>query len=392
MNVAHGIHGLGLGGAQQVIKYVVKWGEPQAFRHYVYSPEGGVFHEEMEKVGATVRIIPRHLPKFDPFWVMALSRAMREDAIDVVHTHLFGDSLHGYLAARAAGARPVIMTLHISAEGQTSLQRLGYRWLLKRCARNIACTKSVGESWAREVDVRIDTIVNAVDKPPPASIDHGRIGALRQSLGIASGAVVIGAIGRLVEQKGLHYLIRAFAQLTRSTHAVPQLVLLGDGPLRADLERLAHSQGVGELVKFAGFRSDVAELVHLFDIVAFSSHFEGLPMALLEAMAAARCVVGTDAPGILDAVTPEREALIVPRRDVSRLAEALRRAITDPAMRQRLGQAARQRFLRDFTVERMVSRYEAVYRGVCCQPVQSPGVGDAQLGASIPDCRSGAPR
>ena len=365
MNVAHCIHGLGLGGAQQIIKLIVRGRTGEQFRHMVYSCEDGMFRDEIEKAGATVRIISRRLPKLDPLWAIALARAMRADGIDVVHTHLFGDSLHGYLAARAASNLPVVMTLHIGAEGQTRLQRLGYRWLLQRCTRNIACTESVRESWRAHSAAAIETIPNAIETPAASLVDMHRIAGIRQGLGIDPTTTVIGAVGRLVEQKGLDNLIRAFADLARSGTTAVALVIVGDGPLRAELEGLARSERVAERVKFAGLRSDIPQLLHAVDIVAFGSKFEGLPMALLESMAAARCIVATDAPGILDAVTPGQEALIAPRGDVSRLSAALREAVADPALRQRLGDAARRRFLRDFTAERMVERYEAVYREVC---------------------------
>lgn len=371
MNIAHCIHGLGLGGAQKVIKAIVQGGGAGDFRHFVYSPQDGVLREEIEHAGALVRILPRRLPKLDPFWVFALAGAMRIDRIDVVHTHLFGDSLHGYLAARLAGGIPVVMTLHIGAEGQTRLQRLGYRWLLGRTTHNIACTTSVGRSWSyvrRDVQV----IPNGIEVP--ATTGGGGLTAqdAKARLGIGADTQVIGAIGRLVEQKGFDVLISAFARVANARDNHVRLVFIGDGPLRAELRRQAESDGVGHLVVFAGFRSDVADLLPAFDVVAFSSNFEGLPIALLEAMAAGRCIVGTDAPGIVDAVSAESEALIVPIGDVAALSAALVRALTDAELRQRLGEAARQRFVCEFTAERMVASYETVYRELCHRVAAPP--------------------
>lgn len=362
IRVGHCVHGLDLGGAQKVIKHVVAGCDKGAFQHWVYSPSGGLFEKEIEEAGGVVRILPRRLPKLDPFWVVALAAAMRRDKIDVVHAHLFGDSLHGYLAARWVGDLPVVLTLHIGPEGQTALQRSGYRWLLARSRHNVACTESVARSWHALHEGPIEIIPNGIEARGDVTAERRSSVDVKASLGLDPGTVVIGAIGRLVEQKGLDTLMRAFAELMRSGADRATLVIVGDGPLRGALEELSRAEGVESMVRFTGARGDVADLIDSFDLVAFGSNFEGLPMALLEAMAAGRCVVATDAPGIVDAVTPGSEALIVPRRDVSALCNALRQAVTDVPLRQRLGAAAREKFLRCFTATRMVECYETVYR------------------------------
>jgi glycosyltransferase involved in cell wall biosynthesis len=116
-------------------------------------------------------------------------------------------------------------------------------------------------------------------------------------------------------------------------------------------------------------------LLQAVDVLVFTSGYEGLPIALLEGMAAARCIVGTDAPGILDAVRDHREALIVPVGDPDRLRCALEQALADPALRKRLGAAARCRFLEEFTAERMVARYEQVYQEVSGEGARQSGEG-----------------
>src|SRR5688572_16628258 len=112
LRVAHLIHGLGLGGAQQIIRHIVAESDAASYEHLVYAGNDGVFRPDIEAAGARVCVVPRRLRLFDPLWLSALARRMREDRIAVVHTHLFGDNLHGYLAARWAGGIPVIMTLH----------------------------------------------------------------------------------------------------------------------------------------------------------------------------------------------------------------------------------------------------------------------------------------
>jgi len=283
----------------------------------------------------------------------ALARAMKRDRIDLVHTHLFGDSLHGYLAARSAGALPVVMTLHCDFEFENPLQRLGYRWLVPRCTRTVACSHFVRSSFLAadgRWEPRLLTIQNGIE-PPVAAPDPGLRSALAREFDFDPRGPLIASIGRLAEQKCLDDLIRALAQIVPGMDPAPTLLLLGEGPLRGKLEEQARDAGLAERVRFAGFRPDVTRLLPAIDVVAFSSSWEGLSVAMLEAMAAGRCIVGTEVPGILEAVRHEREALIVPVGDVDRLAAALKRVASSPEKRLELGGAARTRFLEHFTAE-----------------------------------------
>lgn len=366
-NVTHCIHGLGLGGAQKVIASIIRGRHPESYRHFVYSCSDGVLREEVERAGGTVRIVPRTLPRLDPLWVLRLSRAMRRDGIDLVHTHLFGDSLHGYLAARSAGGLPVIMTVHNVAGSFTRLQRLGYRWLLPRVAKTVACSHLVRRSlpsFHAEAARRAIAIPNGIEDPAEQDRTAADPQALRRSLGVDGRATLLAGIGRLAAQKNFRHLISAFARLCRASSADLRLVLLGDGPLRGDLESQARQGGVADRVIFAGFRPDVSSLLRAIDVVVFSSLYEGLPVALLESMAAARCIVSYAVPGMLEAIRDDREALIVPIGDVGRLSQALRSASTDASLRARLGEAARQQFLEKFTADAMVQAYQALYREV----------------------------
>ncbi len=363
LNLAHCIHGLGLGGAQKVIASIVRGRTEDTSRYFVYSCNDGVHRQEIEQAGATVRIIPRRVPKFDPLWIAGLARAMRRDRIDLVHTHLFGDSLHGYLGARLAGGLPVVMTLHTRPEGLTSVQRRGYRWLLRRGAAAVACSTAVGRAFSLGGfrASRFLTIPNGLE-PPASQLTTAQRHQLRAGLGATPEAVVIAAIGRMAPEKGHRDLLAAFARL-RSELDV-RLLLVGDGPLRDQLEVDARRLKIDHRVVFTGVRSDVPRLLQTIDVVVFSSLWEGLPIVLLEAMAARRCIVTTAVPGILEAVRDGREALVAPIGDADGLAAALDRAIADTALRDRLAAAAGRRFDARFTGEAMVRAYETLYRDV----------------------------
>ncbi|MEM7355042.1 MAG: glycosyltransferase, partial [Acidobacteriota bacterium] len=310
MRIAHCIHGLGSGGAQKVIATLLHQRQDPSLRHFVYSCHDGVERRAIEAAASAVRILPRTLAKLDPIWVWRLARAMRRDAIALVHTHLFGDSLHGYLAARLSGNRPVVMTLHTRPEGLSGLQRRGYGGLLRRCARAVACSQAVARAFEQAYGESglphpILTIANGLT-PPDDGLSPEQQKVLRASLGYGPETLLLGAIGRLAVEKGFDDLLTALADL-RSIVPEVRLLLVGDGPLRHALEQRAEALGLGETVHFTGFRTDVAQLLGIIDVVVFSSLWEGLPVALLEAMATRRCIVTTDVPGILEAVRDGRE-------------------------------------------------------------------------------------
>jgi glycosyltransferase involved in cell wall biosynthesis len=362
VRVAHCIHGLGLGGAQEVIRQIVA-GRRGDFTYYVYTCEGGSLQARLEAAGARVRVLPRRLPKLDPGWVARLARAMRGDGIEVVHTHLFGDSLHGYLAAQAAGGVPVVMTLHSELALSSRLQQAGYRWLLARAAQVVACGDSVCASYRGWHTARpMRTVTNGIAAPPLPAAGAVAAARLRAELGLPAGAVTFATVGRLVALKGHRFLIAALAGALPSMPGPVRLVVLGDGPLAPELRARVAAAGLAGQVIFAGFRDDVARLLPALDVLVFSSVSEGLPMALLEAMAAGRCIVASDLPGIVEAVRHGSEALIVRPAAAAELGRALLQAAADPALRARLGEAARQRFLAAYTSPRMVASYEAIYR------------------------------
>jgi glycosyltransferase involved in cell wall biosynthesis len=359
--IAQCVHGLGIGGAQQVIRYIIGCGDRARYRHVVYTPEDGVLRKDIEAAGAVVRIIPRHVPKFDPAWVLRLARTMRQDGVRLVHTHLFGDSLHGCFAARLAGV-PVVMTLHSVAHNFSALQLRGYRWLIRNVDKAIACSPSSYATFSRATGYgdKLSTIANGLSAAaiPTPGIDDVR--NARVGLAIPEGAMVVGAVGRLVEAKGYTHLIASVRKTQEIFGRDVRLVFVGEGPLRAELEGQAQREGVADRVIFAGFRSDTATLLNLFDVVVFSSLREGIPLALLEAMAIGKCVVSTAVPSLIDVLT-EETASLVPAKDPDALGTAIARVLKDADLRRTLGSAARRRFFEGFTAEEMTEKYEAVY-------------------------------
>jgi glycosyltransferase involved in cell wall biosynthesis len=183
--------------------------------------------------------------------------------------------------------------------------------------------------------------------------------AARQGISLEPKVTSIGTVGRLSPQKRHDVLIEAVAVASRQVPDL-KLVIVGDGEVEAATRRLTEQRIPGQ-VMFTGYRSDAIELLPAFDIFAMSSDFEGLPFALLEAMATGRPIVTTDVQGAGEAVRDGQEGLVVPRRDPDAFARAIVILSRDRELASRLGAAARERFLAEFTADKMIDRTEALY-------------------------------
>jgi len=183
---------------------------------------------------------------------------------------------------------------------------------------------------------------------------------LMAELGIAGGAPVVGTVGNLRAVKDYPCLLRAFAW-ARERVGDAALVFVGDGAERPRLEALAGELGVADAVRFAGARTDVARMLRLFDVFALSSRTEGISVALLEAMATGLPAVVTDTGGNPEVVVEGQTGRLAPVGDPERLGEALADLLADPGRRRAMGEAARERVVAEFSLERMIGAYESIY-------------------------------
>jgi glycosyltransferase involved in cell wall biosynthesis len=192
----------------------------------------------------------------------------------------------------------------------------------------------------------------------------------RRSMGIEENLFILGNIARLTEQKGQEVLLQAVSLLIRQGRNL-KVVLVGGGPRRGELESLVDRLGINDHVLFLGPRHDLPELLSLFDILVLSSHWESLPVIILEAMAMAKPVVATDVAGVCEVVEDEVTGLLVEPNKPQLLAQAILKLMDNPGLAAQMGIAGRQRVERDFSVERMVAETTALYddllrqKGIC---------------------------
>ncbi|HEY2915597.1 MAG TPA: glycosyltransferase [Candidatus Limnocylindrales bacterium] len=299
--------------------------------------------------------------------VAAVARLARRTGADVIHTHQARNTLVGRLAGAAVG-RPVVTHVHSPAFRESTHRASNLvvgsvdRVLARGTARFICVSNSLATELHRlriPAD-RIRVVWNGV--PAPAAVDDTSRAAARAALGIEPSAFAIGLVANLRPRKGADVLLRAIAAMPAGAHAV--LVGQAFGDYRSELDALVRELGIGDRATFAGFRADVDRLLPGFDALALPARFgEGLPMVVLEAMAAGVPVVATPVEGIGEAVGQDA-GILVPVDDPGALARALQDLREQPDTRRRLASAGRERFRANFTSDAMALGFEAVYDGL----------------------------
>jgi len=306
----------------------------------------------------------------DPVALWRLVRLVRRGRIDLVHTQMDIADYYGTCAARLGGARGVVTTKQNADDFRQRRTWKRFPFLvLERLAYEAAdATIVVSEGLARFLESaehlprrRMVVIGNGVD-PAIGNRAPGRSEA-RAALDVESFSPVIGTVGRLAPQKGQVHLLHAFRSFL-ADHPGAILVIAGEGPERARLEDETRRIGIDDRVRFLGHRGDVPAILAALDLFVLPSLWEGLPQALLEAMALGLPVVAARAVGVEDVVTDGATGLLVPPADPDRLAGAMRRLIGAPDLAARIGAAARRSVVENFSLAAGAMQVEAIYRRV----------------------------
>ena len=314
---------------------------------------------EAPRFGVKARAIP--IARKGARGVLALRQLLARNAFDVLNTHSSTDTWLAALArATLASAPPIVRTRHISAPLP---RNRATRWLYNTATARIVTT---GERLRKQV------IAETGVEPPrvvsiPTGIDLERFqpgdrAAARASVGLPPGALVVGIVATLRSWKGHRYLLEAFAAMKRPE---ARLTIVGDGPRSHALQSLASELGIAGQVTFAGNQSDVAPWMQSFDVFCLPSYAnEGVPQALMQAMACGLPVVTTPVGSIEEIVEAGVTGVIVPPRDAERLRAALSQLLDDADSRHRLGERARavatERFGEALMVERMLAVFSEV--------------------------------
>jgi glycosyltransferase involved in cell wall biosynthesis len=336
-------------------------------------PEGELL-EEARSQGLQVTVVPELRREIGLLadWraYRALRSLIREERPAIVHTHSSKAGFLGRMAASAERTPVVIHTIH-------GLPFHPYeRWWRNRlyvAAERMAARRSDRLICVAEA-MRRQALAAGVGRPEQYRVVYSGMdveafgsdtldgAAVRRGLGFGEDDVVIGKIARLFEFKGHEDVLRAFAQVAEGMPSA-RLLLVGDGILRAQLERLAESLGISGRVAFAGLvpASRIPEMLAAMDLVVHASYREGLARVLPQALISRLPVVSYDVDGAPEVVIPGRTGVLVRPGDIEGLAEAMSLLAQDPELRSRMGEEGRRLFCKRFSREVMVNEISAIY-------------------------------
>jgi glycosyltransferase involved in cell wall biosynthesis len=328
----------------------------------------GTLYDRLIAYGIPTQVLDEHAMSSVEI-TKRLYRFNKEWNPHVVHTHRYKENCLGGLAAARAGIPVIINTVHGIQEALAGWGNMKWRFysllagqVTKRVASGLIGVSLEIASLLRRQFPKLEVVyipngircdaVNGLPEPDAA----------RKAAGIEAQAFVVGSVGRLTPVKGLEYLLHAAALMVHE-RAIPslQVVVVGMGPSRRTLEELAQRLNIGDRVRFLGERHDVPHLLRLFDIFVLPSLHEGIPMALLEALAAGCSVVASGVGGILEVVREGKDGLLVPPRNPRAIADAIQALYASRTLRTRLQQAGPERVAMEFSAERMAFNTKNFY-------------------------------
>jgi glycosyltransferase involved in cell wall biosynthesis len=347
-------------GAETVATRIAVGLDPDRFESVVCStrPSAPEVVEAVRAAGVEVLELRRR-SRAEVWRWMPLVRLLRGGRIDIVHTHKFGSNLWLALLSPLAKGPVLVAHEHSWSYDGRPLRRLADRLLIARTATTMVAVSPADRMRMIELErippAKIALIPNGIPDAPRGEGVH-----VRRALELPVSSPVVGTVCSLRPEKGLDAALQALAELGPRRPDLRFLVV-GDGPERPRLERLAKELNVRAI--FLGHRpnEEVPNLLAAMDVVVCSSHFEGTPLAVLEWMAAGKAIVANRVGGIPSLLEDGREALLVAATDTAALATAIDRLLDDPDERRRLGAAARQRQRKDFRFENTLAAIQSLY-------------------------------
>ena len=314
--------------------------------------------------GIPVTIFPRR-GRRDLARVRALAAHLRETKAGIVHSFLVGANAYAYAATRLAGIPRLVVSSRTTMRAPGTIAWLVHSWVFARASAVIANSEAVKEFTASHYGVparRIHVVRNGVEIGEYAGAGGVR-SSVRRDLGAADGDILVGTLGRLSREKNLDLFVRMAGEITREFPEA-RFAIVGEGPCRRAVDSAVRSAGLQSRILLAGGRSDIPDLLSALDLFVTTSDTEGLPNAVMEAMAAGVPVVATRVGGTHEVVSDGVTGLLVPPGRLEPLLDAVRPLIRDAAARRRFGEAGRARIASEFGVARMIEGTRAVYDAV----------------------------
>jgi glycosyltransferase involved in cell wall biosynthesis len=361
--VLHLLATMPVGGAEDLVAAIVRGLDPQRFRAAVATlgPPGPV-GQELRARGYEVVSLGLDIKRTSTWRVVgAVRRLLKAGPPDILHTHLYHPNLYGRMASLGLGLPGVVAAVHNSYT-RVKFHRRVWNFLLGFASDRVL----VGSAQVWQDVRRCDGVPASRLLLLPYGIPLAELNtplsrnAARERLGLTGRDLVIGAVGRLEEQKGHAHLVAALPELKRQIPGLAVL-LVGAGRQEEKLKRQVRELGLESTVRFLGTRRDLPEIYRALDLFVHPSLWEGLPLALLKAMGTGLPVVATQVSGSQEAIADGVNGCLVATADPEALARAILELHQHPETRRRLGDAARRTVAARYSLEAMLQSLEELY-------------------------------
>lgn len=358
------VNGFNIGGAEKGLLELVRRLDRRKYHIVVCSVgHGGPLQKEFEATAERVVVFEKKY-SFDFSLIRKVASLMKQEKIDLLQTTLFYADVIGTFAARLARV-PAHISWAVNAHPDgTNVSKLRHRLAYRTADRYINKFVPVSESVRNYLIERrhipagkIHLIYYGVDTDEFAAPPDQQ---KKLDMGLKKQDCVLGVVARLTPQKGHYYLINAAGSIINKFPDV-KFLFAGDGIMRTSLENQVHELGLDDYFQFPGFRNDIRDLIRTFDLFILPSLYEGLPNAVLEAMASGKPVVASAVNGIKEAIIHGVNGLLVPPGDSEALAHAIIRLLEDRKLAAQLGSAARKHVVEHFSLDREVKAFESLY-------------------------------
>lgn len=326
-------------------------------QHVVNSVPNTEITQRAEDHGLPVQIIPCS-GKLDWKAVRTIRMYVQEQAIDVLHLHGYKADVYGYLACRNTSTK-LISTCHLWTHGDMALRfySLVDRIVLRRFPTVVAVSENIAASLRRlgVSSEKIRVIDNGIDTLPFTSAEP----SLRSDL-LAGSAPIVGLVGRLARQKGPDYFLKA-ATMVKRHYPDALFVFVGQGPEKEILQAAVKRLSLEENVIFVGRRGDMPGVYTSLDVLVLPSRDEGMPMTIIEALAAGTPVIATRVGSVPELIKDEQTGLLLEPGDIEGLSNAIIRLLADSDLRQRYAQAGQQLVREQYSADAMAAKYLSLY-------------------------------
>ena len=363
--VCHVIHALGVGGAELLVDVIVRRFQNRYRCVIAVLDEIGEIGEQLMADGFVVEHLHRQ-PGIDRSCARRLNDFARRENAQILHAHQYTPFFQAMLSRGLMGSRPVLFTEHgrhypdLPSRKRSLVNRL----LLRKQDRLVGVGGAVRTALIENEGLpahRVEVVYNGVDLDSLATPSPDSRHRIRTEFGFSADDFVAVQVARLHQLKDHRTAIRAIDQ-ARKTIPNIRLLIVGEGEERAEIERTVQTLGLNEHVRLAGTRSDIPDLLAASDVFLMSSISEGIPLTIIEAMAAGLPVVSTAVGGIPEMVEHEHSGFLAEAGDVGGLARSLKRLWEHPEVRTAVAEAGKDVARKRFSLESMLSGYDRMYQ------------------------------